>query len=693
MKYKGAIFANFRPRLKPPKITLKSGSGVEDYYLRQIEECCKRLDREDRRRSLGKIFAAMIVVAIVSAFVFVSFGEAKNDGNLRKEVSGDIRRQKESVSSTSTKPVEKIDEEMEKAEQEIEAAKIAIIESEDFIETLEIEIPNKVVVLMDQAREHLEVAEEAFAGGQYGEAYGLANAAEMLARNAIKNLEQLNADEEEDGETTAAISEANDDEKHHEKEGDDEDDADDKKHGKIEDDEEQEVQIDLVQEIEMEIIPSVDEADESELAAEIEADDTTDDLATDEDVETDVAAENDIPVDTATEEVSLDPPEENAEALEEEILPLPVMEYNNSSLSIWYLLVPPDLGPTCGDPWIHTYVLNTSGENLYDVDFKQLIPSDLKQFPSVDTNARVLRYKEKTVVRESSDTMSSVYSFPSASLHEYSTYKYSKTLTVGENTVTTTYVYYFSNGQTYEITYTRENPYVQSTSFKTTWRENEEIKAYDSGSTYVSVNTTGREGTSENTQTVISEYSQKDNRVTVRVTYRNSSVDNYVQRYYTVGETGSSDGTSASTVYLGPRDMIRSLIRVVPADEIDPTKDYSINTEVDFKDKDGKVYTAVDKAAWKEPFVTFSSIDAPYLGTGTIDRWAFLYHRMMYDFPLPGSYIGTGETVTYNEILPADVLDTEIVDDFEETVHMILEVDNEIVVEDSLPEENSVTPT
>jgi len=79
----------------------------------------------------------------------------------------------------------------EKALGKIQAAENAVALANTMISSLPGAPPNAAKVLLEQAREHLQKAGNAFGGADYGKAYGLANSAERLARNAIRKLKEI----------------------------------------------------------------------------------------------------------------------------------------------------------------------------------------------------------------------------------------------------------------------------------------------------------------------------------------------------------------------------------------------------------------------------------------------------------------------------------------------------------------------
>jgi hypothetical protein len=112
------------------------------------------------------------------------------------------RLQSDREAAKATEQREKqIEREQRKAADEIQAAEEAIAEADELISSLE-DPPHAAVVLLEQARKHLGNAKEAFDKGKYGEAYGRASAAERLARNAIRMLEDV--EEEDEGEQPSA---------------------------------------------------------------------------------------------------------------------------------------------------------------------------------------------------------------------------------------------------------------------------------------------------------------------------------------------------------------------------------------------------------------------------------------------------------------------------------------------------------
>ena len=79
----------------------------------------------------------------------------------------------------------------EKALGEIQSAENAIALANTMIGSLPGEPPNAAKVLLNQAKPHMQNAKNAFDGADYGKAYGLANSAERLARNAIRKLKEI----------------------------------------------------------------------------------------------------------------------------------------------------------------------------------------------------------------------------------------------------------------------------------------------------------------------------------------------------------------------------------------------------------------------------------------------------------------------------------------------------------------------
>ncbi|MDI6884028.1 MAG: hypothetical protein QMD00_02650 [Hadesarchaea archaeon] len=104
-------------------------------------------------------------------------------------------------------------EQEQRALEQIQAAEEMIAQADSLIDSLTCEPPHAAVVLLDQAKEHLANAREAFDEGKYGPAYGLANAAEMLARNAVRMLEDMyKEDEVEENENEEEVEEEGEEE-------------------------------------------------------------------------------------------------------------------------------------------------------------------------------------------------------------------------------------------------------------------------------------------------------------------------------------------------------------------------------------------------------------------------------------------------------------------------------------------------
>lgn len=332
--------------------------------------------------------------------------------------------------------------------------------------------------------------------------------------------------------------------------------------------------------------------------------------------------------------------DEENEADNEEIGPEPsVPDDEPNMITIWYLLA----SPYEVDPYIHTYILNTSDETLYDVDFKQFIPSDLQLADDFWGWAEVRRYNEEMVKGTDSGTESGTYLTPSTYSYTYkdgSTCTTTRTVSGNSVTVTTTYTI---DGQT--DTYTCSEPATQkwSTSYRAIWSGPTENRIYDGGYSDTFLNMTGREGTAHIAETWVDTYRQSSepNKLEVAYSYEYTYVNDYLQRFYEYDwySYSLSNGTNLSVDYLGPMDMIYSIIRVIPAGTINPNRIYSVATRVEGTAENGKCYAISDRATWQEPFSIFKGIGAPYLGTMTLEYWEFSNYRTMYSYPVMGGYV------------------------------------------------------
>jgi len=87
-------------------------------------------------------------------------------------------------------PVQREMRDAERALEQIQAAEEMVAQADSLIGSLTYDPPPTAVVLLEQAKEHLANAKEAFDDTKYGRTYGLANAAERLARNAIRKIKE-----------------------------------------------------------------------------------------------------------------------------------------------------------------------------------------------------------------------------------------------------------------------------------------------------------------------------------------------------------------------------------------------------------------------------------------------------------------------------------------------------------------------
>jgi hypothetical protein len=650
-----------------------------------MRKSCEYILIKDERKSLAKIFALMMAVTVVSSFFFSDFSGIEKEETNRIRKSFALRSPVESRAPETRKQTAKMETEMEKAESQIEAAEEAIVEAETLIESWQREIPNNTIVLLNQAREHLIDAREAYAEGNYGEAYGRAKAAEKLARNAVRNLSErcspevkseVDMEEGTEGEIEEEVPAENETEEnlggdenvgnktpeaefgdmereiHEENVQPDEKQTEDM----IEKIHEKTVQPDEKQTEDM--IENAEETDEvveglggkptDEEFISSSVDETTEETEAEVE-ETETTAESDVEMtfdNTHLDEIEWYTTDDDLETKPTEtwgenvlFLP-PTTAKKPPMLTIWYLLLPPDLpDPVCGDPWIYTYVVNTSGETLYNVNFEQFIPPDLRLVRSpYHEFSRVLRYGEKRIENSKTEGFSGSYTYPSVFTCDYSNFTFTQITTLTGDTKQVTWIYAYDDGRVENYSYSLPNPYTRSYHYTITWSENEETKVYNDGYfAYRKVNTNGRQGTLKVVRTYTTRSTQSGSNILLKYDGTEASTSDYIERFYTVDEN-SPDGTNLSTTYLGPMDAIVSLIRVVPSGKMDSNKDYCVTTVVSFDTEREESYAVADSATWREPFSIFASIGAPYLGTATLTHNQFRSYRQMFERPVVGGF-------------------------------------------------------
>ncbi len=114
------------------------------------------------------------------------------------------QRASEEAAGVLEKLQKKLEERVEKQEDFGEKVKEQIRKAEERIQRLEkkmqevSEIPQAVQMHLEQARKHLERAKEAYDAAKFGEAFGQARSAEVLARNALRILEERKEPNAED---------------------------------------------------------------------------------------------------------------------------------------------------------------------------------------------------------------------------------------------------------------------------------------------------------------------------------------------------------------------------------------------------------------------------------------------------------------------------------------------------------------
>lgn len=114
----------------------------------------------------------------------------------QKETLGAEEEAAEEALEKEEKKFEKVRDLKERAEEQIEEAEEELTEVKEEIAGL-VEVPEAVSTLISEAEGKLANAKTAFEVENYGEAYGQAMAAEMLAKNAEKKIEQEEEELEE----------------------------------------------------------------------------------------------------------------------------------------------------------------------------------------------------------------------------------------------------------------------------------------------------------------------------------------------------------------------------------------------------------------------------------------------------------------------------------------------------------------
>jgi hypothetical protein len=113
---------------------------------------------------------------------------------------------------------------------------------------------------------------------------------------------------------------------------------------------------------------------------------------------------------------------------------------------------------------------------------------------------------------------------------------------------------------------------------------------------------------------------------TVNYTYGGYSYS-YTQTYCPREIIAEGPVTEFTISSLKPSDMIYNAIQVVPVGEIDPSKDYSIITQLSFTLENGDRYILTSKVSWREPFNTYMAIGAP--GVGTVELGQYTYVNLI----------------------------------------------------------------
>lgn len=200
----------FAAKLEKALVATKGG---ELKHLQSVE-LIDRLERkspEEIKKSLGRLredFQKRLEKD------FEEFVEIKGVEELKErvqELPGDLERRsvlleelKQKAEGRVSEFVERASEALEKvaineerawkrAKEQIKSADGALVELNNKLEGRE--VGEAVKNLSSESRSHLEKARKAFEEGDYGEAFGQARSAEVLARNGLRMLEKLEEDE------------------------------------------------------------------------------------------------------------------------------------------------------------------------------------------------------------------------------------------------------------------------------------------------------------------------------------------------------------------------------------------------------------------------------------------------------------------------------------------------------------------
>lgn len=151
------------------------------------------------KKILGSALVAIVIFSVSYVAAASENGRANVD-ELHEMSRVEQLQGGQGAGETTEQQEEQTEREQGRALEEIQAAEEVIAQADSLIDSLSYDPPHAAVVLLDQAKEHLADALEAYDGEKHGEAYGLANAAERLARNAIRIIEDVEEEEENEEE-------------------------------------------------------------------------------------------------------------------------------------------------------------------------------------------------------------------------------------------------------------------------------------------------------------------------------------------------------------------------------------------------------------------------------------------------------------------------------------------------------------